>query len=124
MEEVVEDGAFKESRLRQCQKPAYLQDAAVKNRDLAPGAGCCPAVMGSADGLWTPADLLRWTPRGQEMHYHATATPHGSWPPLCLQKRVFFFFLIPECKIALFRESADQEVVVVRDHARGKHFVP
>lgn len=35
-----------------------------------------------------------------------------------------FFFLIPECKIALFRESADQEVVVVRDHARGKHFVP
>lgn len=35
-----------------------------------------------------------------------------------------FFFLIPECKIALFRESADQEVVVVRDHAHSKHFIP
>ena len=81
---MVEDGGFKESRLRQCQKPAYLQDAAVKNRDPAPGAGCCPAVMGSADGLWTLEGLLRWTPRGQEMCYHTMATPHGCGPLLCL----------------------------------------
>ena len=58
MEEVVEDGAFKESRLRQCQKPAYLQDTAVKNCDPAPGAGFCLVVMGSADGLWALEGLL------------------------------------------------------------------
>ena len=58
------------------------------------------------------------------MHYHARLQRMA--PGLrCVCRNVFsFFFLIPECKIALFRESADQEVVVVRDHARGKHFVP
>lgn len=56
---------------------------------------------------------------------------HSSWllasavsVETCFLFFFFFFFLIPECKIALFRESADQEVVVVRDHACGKHFIP